>query len=121
MASLNVVALVGRAGSDPEIKFFESGACKASLNLAVDEFVSGEKRTHWISIVDWGKTAEVLVNYVTKGKQIAVQGSLREDTWEDNGKKRSRLYVNIDRVQLLGGGNQSASTAQDTHVTEEVF
>lgn len=77
MASLNVVALVGRAGSDPEIKFFESGACKASLSIAVEEYIRGEKQTFWIPIEAWAKNAQIIADYITKGKQIGIQGSLR--------------------------------------------
>lgn len=123
MASLNVIALVGRAGADPELRYFESGSCKATLNLAVDDYSSSnEKKTYWIRVEGWGKTAEIMASYVTKGKQVGIQGSLKEDTWKDNeGKKRSRLYVHAERVQLLGSGNSSATTEQETAVAEEEF
>jgi single-strand DNA-binding protein len=111
MSSLNVVALNGRVGSDPEIRYFESGACKATLSLAVDGYANKEKITHWIPLEAWGKTAEVIANYVTKGKQIGVQGSLRMESWEDkDGQKRSRLFVHVDQLQLLGSKDQGETT-----------
>lgn len=79
------------------------GNCKASVSLAVDEYVSEEKHTSWIPVEAWGKTAEIIGNYVTKGKQIGVQGSLKADSFQDKeGNNRKRLYVRIERIELLG-------------------
>lgn len=101
--SLNTVTLTGRIGNDPEIKQFESGHCKATASLAVDEFGrEDQKQTHWIPLEAWGKTAEILAKHATKGKQIGVQGSLKADAYEDkDGNNRKRLYVKVDRVELL--------------------
>lgn len=113
MASLNVVALLGRAGSDPESWYFESDSCKATVNLAVDESVSGEMRTHWISLVALAKTAEVLANYVTKGKQVTVQGSLRQDNWED----KDARSVAVSMSMLSECSFWEVSTKQDQQLT----
>lgn len=112
--SLNTVTLTGRLGSDPDVKYFESGSCKASVSLAVDEFVNGEKRTHWIPVEAWGKLAEVIANYAGKGKQIGVQGSLKADSYQDkDGNNRKRLYVRVDRIELLGTKETVSATSEE--------
>lgn len=112
--SLNTVTLTGRIGNDPELKYFESGSCKASASLAVDEFVKAEKRTSWIPIEAWGKTAEVIANHTSKGKQIGVQGSLIADSYQDKeGNNRKRLYVRVDRIELLGTKDTANSPSEE--------
>lgn len=112
--SLNTVTLTGRVGNDPEIKYFESGSCKASVSLAVDEFINGEKRTNWIPIEAWGKTAEIIANHTSKGKQIGIQGSLKADSYQDKeGNNRKRLYVRVDRIELLGSKETVSSTSEE--------
>lgn len=104
---LNVIHLIGRTGQDPEIKFFESGAVTASVSLAVNV-----KRdvTAWFSIKAWSKTATVCADYVRKGKQIAVQGSLYWETWTDRntGASRSKPVIRVNNLELLGGRNDNA-------------
>ncbi|MGQ9865869.1 MAG: single-stranded DNA-binding protein [Pseudanabaenaceae cyanobacterium] len=101
--TLNLVHLVGRAGRDPELKYFESGAVKGSFSLAVDRNrKAGE--TDWFELELWGKTAETAGNYVRKGKQIAVIGSLKFDHWNDKttGEERAKPLILVDRLELLG-------------------
>lgn len=101
--SLNIVSLTGRVGFDPEVRYFEMGIVKAAANLAVEEYNNGERKTHWVPVEFWGKTAETVAHYVQRGKLIGVQGSLKTDTWTDNqGKPHKRLYVKADRMELLG-------------------
>ena len=108
--SLNIVCLTGRVGYDPEVHHFETGVVKAATNVAVDEYNNGERRTHWIPVEFWGKTAEVVAHYVQRGKLIGIQGSLRTDTWADNhGKSHKRLYIKADRVQLLSSSSDGTS------------
>ncbi len=108
--SLNIVSLTGRVGFDPEVRYFEKGIVKAAANLAVDEYSSGERKTHWIPVEFWGKTAETVAHYVHRGKLIGVQGSLKADTWTDNqGKLHKRLYVRAERVELLSSPNGDSS------------
>lgn len=103
--SLNTVALTGRVGRDPEIKYFESGTMIATFSLAVDGFAKdGEKPTHWIDLKIWGKQAQVSADYVRKGSKIGVSGRLEQENWVDkeSGGKRSKLVVVADRLELLG-------------------
>ena len=102
--SLNVVTLVGRVGTVPDVKYFESGSVKCKLTLAVNRRTREAEQTDWFNLELWGKTAEVAATYVTKGKQIAVKGSLKFDTWSDRntGATRSSPVIQVDRMELLG-------------------
>lgn len=107
---LNAAFLVGNTGADSELRQFESGATKARNRLALRR---NKDSTDWISIEAWGKTAETMVQYVPKGKQIAVEGSFRIDQWlGEDGTQRSRPFIAVDRLILLGG--KSASEAVDS-------
>lgn len=98
--TLNHVTLIGRLGQDPDVKFFESGANKASFSLAVNKT---REVTNWFNIEAWSKSAEVIANYVRKGSQIGVTASLAQEFWTKDGEERSTFKVKVDRVELLGG------------------
>ena len=102
--ALNVVNLVGRAGANPEVRYFDSGSVKCTLPLAVDRRSRNSDQPDWFNLEIWGKTAEVATNYVKKGKQIAVQGTFKIETWTDKntGGLRSRPIIKVDRLELLG-------------------
>lgn len=102
--SINVVTLVGRVGGDPDIRYFESGTVKCKLTLAVNRRTREGEHTDWFNLELWGKTAEVAGNYVRKGKQIAVKGSLKFDTWSDRqtGANRSSPVIQVEQLDLLG-------------------
>jgi single-strand DNA-binding protein len=104
MKSLNVVNLVGRAGANPEVKFFsDSGTTVCKLPLAVNRR-SRDTQPDWFNLEMWGKTAEVAGNYVTKGSLIGIKGSLKIETWIDRntGQERSKPVIRVDRLDLLG-------------------
>ena len=102
--SLNVVNLVGRAGSEPEIRYFDSGRVLCELPLAVNRPTSKSDKPDWFKLKIWGKTAEVAGNYVHKGSLIGIKGSLVIETWADRntGKQRSSPVIQVDRLDLLG-------------------
>jgi single-strand DNA-binding protein len=108
VVAMNSVTLVGRCGRDPEVKYFESGSVNAKISLAVNK---GKDSANWFNLVAWGKTAEVMANYVTKGKQIAVTGSLFWETWKDSatGASRSKPVIRVQSVELLGGSRNESS------------
>ena len=95
MSSINKVILIGRLGKDPEVKYMPSGDAVAKFSLATDEVFkdrSGEqqRRTEWHIIVAWKRLAEICGEYLTKGKQVYIEGSIRSRQWEDqNGNKRT--------------------------------
>jgi single-strand DNA-binding protein len=109
MGSVNKVILVGNLGRDAELRYTPGGAAVATLNLATTEVFKdreGQKKedTQWHRVILWGKTAETLQDYLTKGKQIYVEGRLQTRTWEKDGQKHYTTEVKADRIVLLGGG-----------------
>ena len=111
MGSVNKVILVGNLGRDAELRYTPGGAAVATLNLATTEVwndkASGQKqeKTEWHRIVLWGKSAESLNEYLTKGKQIYVEGRLQTRKWQDkDGHDKYTTEIRGDRIVLLGGG-----------------
>ena len=104
----NKVQLIGNVGNDPEIKTFEGGKKLAKLTIATNETYTNDKgekttETQWHHLSAWGKTAEVIEKYVTKGKEIAIQGKLTHRSFDDkNGEKRYFTEVVISDLLLLG-------------------
>jgi single-strand DNA-binding protein len=101
--SINVVHLVGRAGRDPEVKYFDSGSVKCTLTLAVNR-MKRDDPPDWFELEIWGKTAEIAANYVKKGGLIGIQGSMKIETWSDRntGANRSKPVIRVDKLDLLG-------------------
>jgi single-strand DNA-binding protein len=108
MGSVNKVILVGNLGRDAEVKVTASGQSVASFSIATTETWTkdGEKKekTEWHRIVLWGRQADTLQPYLTKGKQIYVEGRLETRNWEKDGQKHYTTEVKADRIVLLGGG-----------------
>ena len=110
MGSVNKVILVGNLGRDAELRYTPGGAAVATLNMATTEVwndKAGQKqeKTEWHRVVLWGKQAETLAEYLTKGKQIYVEGRLQTRQWDDkDGNKRYTTEIRGDRIVLLGGG-----------------
>lgn len=107
MASLNRVFLAGNLTRDPEVRYTPSGMAVADLSMAINRVYTsnGEQKeeTCFVSVVAWGRQAEMCREYLSKGSPIMVEGSLQFDQWQtENGEKRSRLRVKADRVQFLG-------------------
>jgi single-strand DNA-binding protein len=104
----NKVQLIGKAGNDPEIKSFDNDRKLASLSLATNEIYRNDKgdkveETQWHKIAAWGKTAEIIEKYVTKGKEIAVEGKLVHRSFDDkNGEKRYVTEIVVSELVLLG-------------------
>jgi single-strand DNA-binding protein len=111
--SLNVVNLVGRAGADPDVRYFESGSVLCKLTLAVNRPTSKTDQPDWFNLEIWGKTAEVAANYVRKGKLLGIQGELVIETWQDNrtGAERSKPVIRVIRLDLLGSKRDDAAGA----------
>jgi len=109
--SLNVVTLVGRVGGDPDVKYFESGTVKCKLTLAVNRRSKNSDQPDWFTLEIWGKTAQVAADYVRKGSQIGVTGSLKFDRWQDRstGANRSMPVIRVDQLDLLGSKRDNES------------
>jgi single-strand DNA-binding protein len=117
MGSVNKVILVGNLGRDAELRYTPGGAAVATLNLATTEVWNDkggqrQEKTEWHRIVLWGKQAESLQEYLTKGKQIYVEGRLQTRQWDDkDGNKKYTTEIKADRITLLGGGGGGGRSA----------
>src|SRR6266516_3739965 len=106
--TVNKVILIGRLGRDPELKYTPSGTPVAKFSVATDEVFkdrSGEqqRRTEWHNIVAWNRLAEICGQYLTKGKQVYVEGSIRSRQWEDqSGNKRTAYEIVARDMKMLG-------------------
>jgi len=114
MGSVNKVILVGNLGRDAELRYTPGGAAVATLNLATTEVWNDrsnqrQEKTEWHRVILWGKQAESLQEYLTKGKQIYVEGRLQTRQWDDkDGNKRYTTEIKADRLTLLGGAGGGA-------------
>jgi single-strand DNA-binding protein len=125
MGSVNKVILVGNLGRDAELRYTPGGAAVATLNLATTEVFKdreGQRKedTQWHRVILWGKTAESLQDYLTKGKQIYVEGKLQTRKWKDkDGNDKYTTEVRGDRVVLLsGGGHRGERPGSDRAATQ---
>jgi single-strand DNA-binding protein len=121
--SLNVVTLVGRAGRDPEVKYFESGSVVCKFTLAVNRRTRNSDEPDWFNLEMWGKTAEVAANYVRKGSLIGVSGSLKFEHWKDRatGADRSAPVIRVDRMELLGSKRDNEAAAASGGYADDEF
>lgn len=111
MAAVNKAILIGNLGKDPEVRFTQSGRAVASFPIAtteswMDQESGRQERTEWHNIVVWGKQAESCGQYLSKGRQVYIEGSIRSRSYDDrDGNKRYITEVVAQRVQFLGGGS----------------
>ncbi|MBE7413415.1 MAG: single-stranded DNA-binding protein [Leptospiraceae bacterium] len=110
---LNRVVLIGRLTRDPEFKIIgQSSVVNFSLANNRIYVSNGEKReeTHFFDCEAWGKLADILKQYAKKGKQVAIEGRLKQSTWDTpEGKKASKVRIHVENCQLLGGISESSS------------
>lgn len=122
MASYCKVLMVGNLTRDPEMRYTPGGAAVCQFGVAINrkwnDKQSGQAKEE-VSFIDctaWGKTAELVTQYLKKGSQALVEGRLTQDRWDDkqSGQKRSKLYVTVEQVKFLGGRNgQQGGNAGD--------
>lgn len=107
-AMKNRVQLIGHVGNEPEIKTFEGGKKVANLTIATNDTYRNDKgdkveQTEWHKVSAWGKTADIIEKYVTKGKEVAIEGKLTHRSYEDkNGEKRYITEVIVNEILLMG-------------------
>jgi len=116
--SLNKVMLIGHLGRDPEIRFMPSGKAVANFSMATTESwtdIDGnkEERTEWHRIVVFGKLAEICNQYLSKGRQVYIEGRLQTREWEDKGgNKRTTTEVVVSDMIMLGGRTDSEGNSR---------
>lgn len=119
MAGVNKVILVGRLGQDPEIKSISPQSKVANFSIATSEtwLKDGQKqeRTEWHRIVAWGKLAETCGKFLTKGKQVYIEGKLQTRSWEDqNGQKKFTTEIIATGMQFLGSPGDRPQSQQSS-------
>lgn len=119
MASFNRVIILGNLTRDPELRYIQSGTAVCEVGLAMNEKrKQGEEwidESVFVDVTLWGRTAEVAAEYCTKGQPLFVEGKLKLDTWEKDGKKHSKLKIVGEKIQLLGnkGGGVQRQNSED--------
>ena len=128
MPSYNRVILIGNLTRDPELRYIPSGTAVTEIGLAVNERRKGPNgeridEVHFIDVTLWGRTAEVVSEYLSKGSPVLVEGRLKQDRWEKDGQKHSKLKVVGDKIEFIsskegsgggsGGGSSGPHSASD--------
>ena len=123
MASVNKAIIVGNLGKDPEVRFTQSGQAMARFSVAttdtwMDRENGRQERTEWHNIVVWGKQAETCGQYLSKGRQVYIEGRIQTRKFEDReGKERYFTEINAQQVTFLGsrdgGGTRSGQSSDD--------
>jgi single-strand DNA-binding protein len=118
MASFNKVIIAGNLTRDPELRVTPKGTSICQFGLAInrkfkDEAGQQRDETTFVDVEAWGKQADLVSKYLTKGKQALVEGRLKLDSWEDKQtqQKRSKLKVVVENVQFLGGRDDDSAPA----------
>ena len=106
---MNKVILIGHLGADAELKYTQGGQAVSSIRICTTEKWTGkdgqkQERSEWHRCNYWGKAAEAVNKYLTKGKQVSIEGSIQTRSWEKDGEKRFSTEIKVDRLELLGGG-----------------
>ncbi len=115
MASLNKAMIIGNLGRDPEVRYTQDGKAVASFSLATTDKwkdkATGENRekTEWHRIVAFGRLGEICGEYLSKGKQVYIEGRLRTRSWEKDGITRYTTEVEANTMQMLGARDASGS------------
>ena len=111
---VNKVILVGNLGKDPEMKYTPQGTAVAKFSVATgdrykDKVGNWQDRTEWHNVTAWGRTAEIATEYLKKGRQVYIEGSLRTHSWDDKqtGQKKYMTEVVVNELVLLGGRGES--------------
>ena len=124
MSDINHVVLVGRLTKDMELAYLQSGSAIGTFSLAVGRTYKDGKgqKVDDVSYIDvklFGKVAETLKQFLTKGKQIAVTGSIKQDRWEKDGQKHSKISILANTVQLLGGKSEGSQNPTGAYKKKE--
>lgn len=131
---MNHIGLIGRLTRSAELKYLNSGTAVSNFSIAINKVHKNDKgekveQVSYFDIVLYGKPAINLQQYLIKGKQVGIEGELRQDRWTKDNQSFSRVYIVASNVMLLGGNSNSQQTQEVTHTqptplpaeTQEVF
>ena len=108
---INSINVIGRLVKDAELSYSGSGNAIVNFSIAVDHMKKkdGTSDTSFFNCKVFGKLGETLNKYMLKGKQVAIRGYLKQERWEKDGQKQSRVMVNCEEIELLGGNSNGGS------------
>ena len=114
---LNKCMIIGNLGADPEMRYTANGQAVTTFNVATSRVFNqdGERReeTEWFSVVTWARLAETCAQYLTKGRQVYVEGRMQTRSWEgQDGQKRYRTELVAQEVKFLGGGGREGGRSE---------
>ena len=109
--SINIVILTGRLAREPELKYGASGTAYCKFTLAVNRMKKDDP-ADFIFCSAFGKTAELIAEYVKKGNNLGVQGRLQQDTYEKDGEKISKTGVTVDKIEFLESNKTESTTSE---------
>ena len=110
---MNKVILIGRLTKDPDLRYTPNGAAVCNFTVACDKRdKEGNKDADFIDCVTWNKSAENLAKYMSKGRQIAVEGRVDVSSYEKDGQRRWKTQIVCNNVEFLGSGNGGGNSAQ---------
>jgi len=111
--SINTITVSGRLGSKPELKSTNSGKTVTKFGVAVDSGFGSSKKSDWINVECWDRTAEAAAKFGDKGLRLAVTGRLAFDEWEKNGEKVSRVKIVASQVEFIDYPQKSEASNQE--------
>jgi single-strand DNA-binding protein len=116
---INKVILLGNLGKDPEVKYTPSGTPVAKFTLATNERFKDkdgqpQERTEWHNLTAWARTAEIIGQYLKKGSQVYIEGSLRTSSWDDktSGQKKYKTEIVVNELVMLGGRGEGGGSGE---------
>lgn len=110
---INSINIIGRLTKDAELSYSGAGAAIVNFSIAVDHMKKkdGTADTSFFNCKVFGKLGETLNKYMVKGKQVAIRGFLKQERWEKDGQKQSRVVLNCEEIELLGGNSNGGNNS----------
>ena len=116
---MNSINMIGRLVSDPTLRYTQSGKAIANITIAVNRKFKKDE-ADFFECTAWEKTAEIMAEYLRKGDQVGISGTLRKESYEKDGQKRYKTYIIVDSFDFIGSKNQKTEQI-NTSVVEDVL
>jgi len=114
---MNNVNLIGRLTRDPELNTTQTGKTVANFSIAINRRFNKDE-TDFFDCTAWGKTAEIIGEYLRKGNQVGINGELRQDRFEVEGQKRSKIKINVNQIDFIGSKQEAGNNQENKTVVE---
>jgi len=114
---MNNVNLIGRLTRDPELNATQTGKTVVNFSIAINRRFNKDE-TDFFDCTAWGKTAEIIGEYLRKGNQVGINGELRQDRFEVEGQKRSKIKINVNQIDFIGSKQEAGNNQENKTVVE---